>query len=84
MIRIAFGLKRLDAEMVFVDLSKDEQLVGTATAGRAQDDLRPDVVILVKPCWAAGPNQMFERTARQRGWRVPSRLRRSAAAQRER
>jgi hypothetical protein len=27
---------------------------------------------------------MFERTARQRGWRVPSRLRRSAAAQRER
>jgi hypothetical protein len=30
------------------------------------------------------PNHTFERTARQRGWRVPSRLRRSAAAQRER
>jgi hypothetical protein len=29
-------------------------------------------------------NHTFERTARQRGWRVPSRLRRSAAAQCER
>lgn len=28
-VRIALGLKRLDTEMVFVDLSKDEQLVST-------------------------------------------------------
>lgn len=59
-------------------LSRSHTKVAGPSTGVAGNDRLGRSVMQLRP------NLAFERTARQRGWRVPSRLRPSAAAQRER